>query len=163
MNLDEQIQQLINDAPLDGVTPRLILAIAPGLKLLASRLRHLQYYILQNLEQDWIVTTLSDRANPEIEKSVVYAFPSLPDISAIPFAQLDDLQIVAFPLPVTHILFQLISLETVDSLVFFETPGDFNTGIEIKREDLQSLVQTQLKRSSFTPITPPNQLPPDIA
>lgn len=160
MDLDEQIQVLIVNAPSDGVTPQVVAAIAPVLKLLAAKLRRWQYYILQSLEQDWIVTILSDQANPKITKRVIYAFPTLKDISASGVAE--DTQIVAFPIPTTHILFQLFALETVDSIIFFETPGDTNTGIEIRRKELQKLVQLQLQQSSI-PNSPFNQIPPDIA
>jgi len=157
MDLDKQIQVLIKNAPQDGVTPRVVAAIAPTLKLLAQKFRHSQYYILQNLDQDWVLTTLSNRANPDVEKRVIYAFPTLKDVSAVSAAELDP-QVIAVPIPITHVLFQLIALETVDSIVFFETPGDLNTGVEVRREDLQHLIQAQLKQNPF-----PNQIPHDIA
>lgn len=161
MNLDKQIQVLINDAPEDGVTPQVVAAIAPGLKLLAAKLRHLQYYILQGLAQDWVVTTLRDRSNPKITKQVIYAFPTLKDASAAGGSE--DPEVIAAPIPVTHILFQLFALETVDSVIFFETPGDLNTGIEIRRTDLQNLIQLQLQQNYSSPIAPPGYVPPDIA
>jgi hypothetical protein len=176
MDLNKQIQVLIDDAPQDGVTPQIVAAIAPGLKLLAAKLRHLQYYILQSLEENyaanvaeagespaaWVVTTLSDRANPKITKQVIYAFPSLKDASALSLAELEP-QVVAQAIPVANILFQLFALETVDSIIFFETPGDLNTGIEIRRADLQSLIQFQLQQNFSEPSIRPSQIPPDIA
>jgi hypothetical protein len=162
MDSDKQIQLLINNAPQDGVTPRVVAAIAPVLKLLAGQLRHSQYYILQSLDQSWVLTTLSNRTNPDVEKRVIYAFPTLQDISGVSAAELDP-QVIAVPVPVTHILFQLVALETVDSIVFLETPGDLTTGIEVRREDLQNLIQVQLKQTPSAPITSPSQLPPDIA
>jgi hypothetical protein len=162
MDLDAQIQVLIDDAPQDGVTPQVVTAIAPGLKLLAAKLRHAQYYILQSLAQNWVVTTLSDRANPKITKNVIYAFPTLKDVSAVSVGELNP-QLVAVPIPVTHILFQLFALETVDSIIFFETPGDLNTGTEIQRAQLQNLIQFQLQKNVSPTITPSSQLPPDIA
>lgn len=162
MNLDEQIQSLIDDAPQDGVTPRLVAAIAPGLKLLAVKLRHSQYYILQNLDHDWVLTTLSNRANPDVEKRVIYAFPTLQDVTAASVTGIDP-QMIAVPIPVIHILFELVALETVDSTVFFETPGDLTTGIEIRREDIQNLIQVQLQQNLSGGSASPSQLPPDIA
>jgi hypothetical protein len=158
MNLDKQIQLLINDAPQDGITPNVVAAIAPGLKLLAQRLGHLQYYILQSLEQEWVVTTLRSRDQLHHEKRVVYAFPTLEDVVA---SELDP-QLIAIPIPITLILFQLIALETVDSIIFFETPGDTTNGIEILREDMQRLIQLQLQQSSLSN-TPSHNIPPDIA
>lgn len=154
MNLDRQIQSLIDDAPDDGITPLIVKAIAPGLKQLATKLRHKQYYIVQTLDGDWVVTTISDRQKPKTEQRVIYAFPTLQNIPK----NTADSQLIAVPIPVTHILFQLLALETVDSAVFFEIPGDANTGYEIKRADMQKLVQVQLK-----PKSPFNQIPPDLA
>lgn len=162
MNLDTQIQLLIDDAPQDGITPKVVAAIAPGLKLLAERLRHLQYYILQSLEQDWVVTTIHSRNELHQEKCVVYAFPTLEDVAAASDATEIDPQMIAVPIPVTLILFQLIALETVDSIIFFEAPGDLTNGIEIRREDMQHLIQVQLQQSSLSN-TAPNYIPPDIA
>lgn len=162
MDLDEQIQLLIDDAPQDGVTPHLVAAIAPGLKLLAEKLHHSQYYILQSLDLEWVLTTLSNRANPDVEKRVIYAFPTLQDASAGSATGLDP-QMIAVPIPVTNILFQLLALSTIDSIVFFETPGELNSGIEIRREDMQNLIQVQLKQNASTPSYSPNKLPPDIA
>ncbi|MBV9389601.1 MAG: hypothetical protein JOZ78_24530 [Chroococcidiopsidaceae cyanobacterium CP_BM_ER_R8_30] len=157
MDLDQQIQELIDNAPQDGVTPRLLTAITPGLKLLAGKLRHSQYYILQNLDHDWVATTLSHRTQPGVEKRVIYAFPSL---QAVPVSMNQglDSQVTAIPIAVTHILFQMVALETVDSTVFFETPGDLTNGIEIRREDIQNLIQLQMKQNTST-----SYLPPDIA
>jgi len=63
----------------------------------------------------------------------------------------------------SHILFQLVALETVVDSIVLETPGDLTTGIEVRREDLQNLIQVQLKQTTSAPITSPSQLPPDIA
>lgn len=153
MNLDRQIQSLIDDAPDDGITPRIVKAIAPGLKQLATKLRHKQYYIVQSLDGDWVVTTISDRQKPKLEQRVIYAFPTLQDIPK----NTADSQLIAVPIAVTHLLFQLLALE-IDSVIFLEIPGDANTGYEIKRTDMQKLVQVQLK-----PKSPFNQIPPDIA
>src|SRR4028118_787633 len=101
MDLAQQIQALINNAPQDGTTPKAIEAIAPVLTLLASQLRHLEYYILQTLDQGWVVTTLSNRTQPEVEKNVIYAFPSLKD--AADFQSVYDPEILAATVPVTHI------------------------------------------------------------
>lgn len=161
MDLEQQIQVLIDSAPQDGTTPNLVEAIAPVLKLLASQLRHLEYYILQTLDEGWVVTTLSNRTQPEVEKNVIYAFSTLKD--AADFQSVSDPQILAVPIPVTHILFQMLALETVTSTVFFDTPGNLTTGTEVRRDDLQNLISTQLQNSKFAPRSYPSNLPPDIA
>ena len=77
--LDQQMQALIDNAPQDGQTPLIMQAIAPVLKHFATRLQRSQYYILQSSDRSWLVTTLSNRSQPELEKNVIYAFPTLKD------------------------------------------------------------------------------------
>lgn len=162
MDLDTQIKLLIDNAPQDGTTPRIVEAIAPAIKLLARKLRHKEYYILQSIDAEWVMTILSNRDHPDEEKRVIYAYPTLEDVSAGSGAEIDP-QMIAVPIPITHILFQLIALE-IDSIVFFETPGDLNTGIEIYRADIQNLIQLQLQQDNAVPNTSfPQQVPPDIA
>ncbi|WP_375510965.1 hypothetical protein [uncultured Nostoc sp.] len=157
MDLETQIQLLIDNAPRDGITPNLIAAIAPALRAIAQKLRHSQYYILQNSESSWVLTTLSNLTNPGLEKCVVYAFPTIQDVSLISPAGLDP-QMLAKIIPVTHILFQLVALEPVDSIIFLETPGKTTHTVEIRRTDLEKLMQQQLRQQRS-----PKQIPPDIA
>lgn len=157
MDLDAQIQFLIDNAPHDGITPQLIAAIAPALSAIAQKLRYPQYYILQSLKKDWVLTTLSNRANPKLEKRVIYAFPTLQDVSLISSAGLDP-QLMATAIPVINILFQLVALEPVDSIVFFETPGTTTNAIEVLRSELQNLVQQKLQQNKSH-----QRIPPDIA
>jgi len=161
MDLEQQIQVLVDNAPKDGTTPQAIEAIAPVLTLVASQLQHLDYYILQTLDQGWVLTTLSNRAQPEIEKNVIYAFPTLKD--AADFQSVSDPEILAATVPVTHILFQMLAIETVTSIVFFDTPGNLTAGIEVRRDNLQQLIQTQLQQIRSVPRSYPNNLPPDMA
>jgi hypothetical protein len=156
MDLEAQIQLLIDNAPQDGITPQLVVSVAPVLMAIARKLRHTQYYILQNSQQSWVLTTLSNRANSSLKKRVVYAFPTIQDVSLVSSVGLDP-HVLATSMCVTHILFQLLALEPVDSIVFLETSGTTNDATEISRSDLQNLVQQQLKRKS------PQQVPPDIA
>jgi hypothetical protein len=54
---------------------------------------------------------------------------------------------MAIPTPVTHILFQMLALKSLDSLIFFETPGNLKQGVEIRRPEFQALLQAQLKET----------------
>ncbi|HEY9908048.1 MAG TPA: hypothetical protein V6D18_10670 [Thermosynechococcaceae cyanobacterium] len=159
MDLDAQIQGLIADAPQDGSTPALVEAIAPVLKLLAGRLRHLQYYIVQTLDQDWAITTLENREQSTLTKNVVYAFPGLKDATQGPYP-VQDPQMISLPVPSAHILFQMLVVEAIDSIVFFEVPGNAEVGIEIGREELNQLIQSHL--SNLQPSIE-SQVPPNIA
>ncbi|MDB9313218.1 hypothetical protein PN462_08915 [Spirulina sp. CS-785/01] len=162
MNIDQQIQQLIARSPDDGVTPLVVeKAVAPVLRAFAEQMTQRDYYVMQTLENGWVLTTLSNRNQPGVEKKVIYAFASLKDANA--FQETPDPNLIATSLPVTHILFQLFALSQVDSLVFMDTPGNLSQGKEVKRQDLQHLVQLQLKNSPDFPNPPQNNIPPDLA
>ncbi len=162
MNLDQQIQLLIENAPQDGQTPKIVAAIAPALKLLSQRLRHESYYIVQNLDGRWLTTTLSNRAQPGVEKVVIYAFPTLSDATTGPLTPQTG-SCVAAKFPVTHILFQMMALNSVDSLVFFETPNELTKAIEVSRQDIQNLVQNQLRKQLGIPEPKSGSIPPNLA
>ena len=159
MNIDQQIQELIDDAPQDGSTPTLVATIAPVLKFLAAQLRHTQYYIVQTLDQNWAITALENRTQPGLEKNVIYAFSNLKDVSAGPYP-MQDPQMMALPIPVTHILFQMLATDMIHSVIFFDAPGNTNAGTEIQREQLNELIESHLQQTQQTFSTP---LPPDIA
>jgi hypothetical protein len=154
MELEQQLKSLINDAPNYGVPPLVMQrAVTPVLALLAQKLEHLEYYVLQNLEEDWVLTTISNQNQPEREKKVIYAFATLQD--AATFQGSADPNILAVALPVTHILFQLFPLPQVDSIIFLKTPGNLQAGVEIERAKLQLLIQQQIQEL--------NKIPPNIA
>ncbi len=100
---------------------------------------------------------MSNRANPGLERRVVYAFPTIQDVSLTSPAGLDP-QMLAKIVPVTHILFQLVALEPVDSIVFLETPGQTTHTCEIQRVELLNRLQQQIKKQQSG-----KQIPPDIA
>ncbi|MGB3509583.1 MAG: hypothetical protein WBA93_10115 [Microcoleaceae cyanobacterium] len=159
MDLELQIQTLIKNAPQDGQTPQVLAAITPALKLLSQQLQHLQYYILQTLEQNWVLTTLSHRSQSQLEKRIIYAFPTLKDASS----SIVEENIMAIPVPVIHILFQMIAIEPLDSLIFFEKPGNLTTGTEVKREDVQKLIGVYLQQYQPPSSSNSSKIPPDIA
>jgi hypothetical protein len=154
MDIDQQVKALIENAPQDGSTPTAIEAIAPALKIIAAKLKHSQYYVLQNLDQQWVMTTLNHRSDASLSKNVIYAFPTLKDVAQGPFA-LNDPQLLALPVPVINILFQMMAMKPVDSVVFFESSGDAKNGIEVNRKDLQGLVQVYLQKGQTVGV-PPN-------
>ncbi|MEB3164137.1 MAG: hypothetical protein VKK80_12980 [Prochlorothrix sp.] len=162
MNLDAQLQALVDQAPQDGQTPDLIQAIGPGLLELAQQLRCTHYFALQSRGAQWVTTILSNRNQPDQEKTVVYAYATPEDAQrAIPGEQRLEVQVIG--LPVIHLLFQLIALEPVDSLLVFEEAGDRSQALEITRSELQTLVKThlQLYKRRLPKPTPP--YPPNLA
>ena len=153
MELDRQLEVLINDAPNFGV-PSLVVeqAVAPVLKLFADKLEHLEYYVLQNLEGDWVLTTI---ANPQLQQTidVIYAFTSVKD--AANFGGKSNSDLIAMPIPVTQLLFRLFSLQQVDSIIFLDDSQNLNRGVKIERSQLMNLIQQQLEGL--------NNLPPNLA
>lgn len=161
--LDQQLQVLIHDAPQDGQTPQIVRAIAPALKILASQLQHREYYILQTADGRWLVTTLSHRTQPNTQKQVIYAFADPDDANSGSWTN-PGTQAIARGIPVTHILFQTIAIDTLDSLVFFEHSGDLSNGIEVSREKIQSCIQAELTNNLKAPKnSPSSQIDRDLA
>lgn len=146
MDLDQQLEQLIAEAPKDRGMPKVMEhAIAPILKVIAQQLQHHDYYILQNTEENWQVTTLRHRQDQTLTKRVIYGFPSLEDAQT--FAQHnDDPELMALPVPVTHILFELLGFDQVDSLIFFDHAGNYDNGVEIPKEKLEQSIREKLKQ-----------------
>jgi hypothetical protein len=157
VELERQIQALIDDAPQDGTTPTAVRTIAPALKMIAEQLQHPQYYVIQTLDHGWVMTTLTHRNQPSAEKNVIYAFPTLEDVASSPHP-LRDPQMIAIPIPVTHILFHMLAMKTVDSAVFFEIPGNTKSGTEITRKNLKHIIQLSLQKTRTN-----LHLPPDLA
>lgn len=162
MDLDQQIKVLIENAPQDGTTPQVVEAIAPALKTLAEQLEREEYFILQSLDQSWVLTTLVNLDQPKVKKRVIYGFPTLENALSTADPALSD-QILGVPLPVTHILFQMVALETLDSIVFLDTPGNFDSGTEVKRSEVQELVQVYLKRYQEMRQYKGRNVPPNFA
>jgi hypothetical protein len=153
MELEQQLATLINEAADYNVSPVVIeQAIAPVIKLFAGQLQYLEYYVLQNIELDWVLTTIS---NPQIqqEKQVIYAFVSVQDAAI--FQRKINPDLIAMPIPIAQLLFRLFSLEQVDSIIFLENSQNLNQGVEVKRSNLVHLIKQQLQQL--------NSPPPDIA
>lgn len=155
MNLEQQLEIIINDAANYGIPSSVVeRAIAPVLKLFATQLQHLEYYILQNLAEEWVLTTIT---NPQLDrggkKKVVYAFVSVRD--AANFQGRDNPDLIAMPIAVVELLFRLFSLQQVDSIIFLEDSQNLNRGVEVKRELLDQAIARQLQQLT--------QTPPDIA
>ena len=152
MTLEQQLQIIIDDAANYGVSPVVVAkAIAPVLKSFATQLKKLEYYILQNLENEWVLTTI---VNPQLqEKRVIYAFTSVRD--AANFQGKDNLDLAAVPISVVQLLFRLFSLQQVDSIIFFDEPQNFKRGVEISRSQLSLSIKQQIELL--------NKTPPDIA
>ena len=161
MYLDEQLEVLIKEAPQHGVPmPVMEKAVGPTLKFFASQLQHEKYYVLHGKNRSWLVTTLSNRKNPKEEKKVIYAFATKKDAET--FQGIINPEIRIISVPITHLLFQLFSVESIDSIVFREVPGNKEQQVEISRAKLQNIIQQQLRRLKLTPPKTKN-IPPNFA
>ena len=157
MDLQVQIQSLIDNAPQDGITPQLVAAIATELIQIARKLHFTQYYILRNQDGEWVLTTLSNRKDRQLQKRVIYAYPTLQDVSTTSGVGFDP-QMIAAPMGVIEILFQMVALQPVDSIIFFDTPGSTANAVEIKRSLIQSIIESSLQQNRRS-----SDIPPDIA
>ena len=160
MTLDRQLQVLVEEAAQYGVAPIVMeKAIAPVFQLVAQQLEHLEYYVLQNLQEDWVISVLSDRApragfvadrqKSPTEKKVIYAFATVKD--AKNFRMSGESDLVAIPLPIVQILFRIFSLQQIDSAIFFNRSGNTTQGIEVKCSDLQNSIRQQLLQLKTIP------------
>ncbi|MEB3232627.1 MAG: hypothetical protein VKJ64_16580 [Leptolyngbyaceae bacterium] len=153
MTLDQQIQELIDNAPQDGTTPALMQAIAPAIRSMAVQLKHPEYYVLRTVDGSWLMVTLKSRKQQAVEKNIVSAYATLND-AVVGSKIMSNPTLDPLPIPVTHILFHMLALKTVDSVIFFETPNDLQTGTEIFRQTIQETIRTYVKaqRSPQPPI-----------
>lgn len=150
MTLDQQIQVLIQEAPQYGVAPVVIeKAIAPVLQSIAQQLKHSSYYILQNSQEQWLISVIKKTNSSSKEKKVVYAFTTVQD--AKNFNQNQQADLIATPLPIVQILFRLFSLTQIESMVFFEEIGNTTKGSQVKRQDIQNSIQQKLIQLKTTP------------
>ena len=154
MTLNQQIQVLVQEASQYGVAPIVIeSAIAPPLQVVAQQLNHLEFYIWQNMQQEWVVSVIKNRQSSGLEKKVIYGFATVQDAKQFPQHSSPDA--IAIALPIIQILFRLFSLQQIDSIILFDTPGNTTQGTEIKRLDLQNLIQQRLIQLKT--------IPPDMA
>ncbi|MEB3278146.1 MAG: hypothetical protein VKK42_04400 [Lyngbya sp.] len=162
MDLDQQIQVLIDNAPQDGTTPGVIQAIAPALKILAEQLQRDHYYILQGTDKSWVLTTLGHLDQPDLQKRVIYAYPTFEEASnRSPISAPANLVAKPTPIAVTHILFQMVAIQPLDSIIFFEVPGSLDRGTEVKRSEVQDLIRVYLER--YRAMVQSRNIPPNFA
>ncbi|WP_198013417.1 hypothetical protein [Thalassoporum mexicanum] len=146
--LDDQIAELINDAPQDGGMPQAVSMLSSVLKAIAAKLEHLHYFIIQTQAGDWLLTTLSHRDLPEVSKRVIYAYGDR-TVANVERLKLDDPKLICVEIGVIDLLFRLIGLQAVDSLIVFDSVAGTTNGTEIVRAELQQMCEKHLKRLQY--------------
>lgn len=153
MDINQQIQELIEGAPAEANIRQAIEVVAPVIRTLAQQLQHPEYYILQSVSNQWLQATVTRKDNPAQPKQVVYAYPSLAAAAGDRLAKSNP-GLMALPVPLARLLFQLPSIEPVDSMIFLETESR-DQAIEVRRTDLKNMFQAQLQQR-MKPSVPPN-------
>ncbi|KPQ33107.1 MAG: hypothetical protein HLUCCA11_19510 [Phormidesmis priestleyi Ana] len=153
MNIDQQLQDLIDEAPPEADLKQAIQTVAPIIQAIAKQLKHSKYYILQSVDKQWLQATVAHKDTPTQPKRVIYAYPSLAAAAKDKLAKSNP-GLMALPIPVARLLFQLPSIAPVDSLIFLETDSR-DQAIEVRRADLKGLFQNQLTQA-MKPQIPPN-------
>lgn len=153
MDIDQQIHALIEGAPPEANIKQAISVVSPVIRTVAQQLKHSEYYILQSVSNQWLQVAVARKDNPTQPKRVVYAYPSLAAAAGDPLAK-GNPGLMALPMPVARLLFQLPSIEPVDSLIFWETEGR-DQAIEVRRTDLKTMFQSHLTQDMKPPV-PPN-------
>lgn len=151
MNLNQQIETLIKDAPNDPEMRQITETIAPVLRRIASKFRYLEYYVLHTSDHGWVSFTLTHRTQSHIEKKVIYAFSSPKDVNDV-ISETDRAGLSVVSIGIIDLLFQFYALNLGDSLVVFDTPKSTGKAFEILRQEFDAVL-----RQSLDPI------PPDIA
>ncbi|HEY9824654.1 MAG TPA: hypothetical protein V6D19_04340 [Stenomitos sp.] len=142
MDVAAQVQALVDEAPEDPSVREGVQVVASVLSEVAQGLGHAQYYVLQNFQQQWQVTTLQHRSQTDLQKTVIYAYGSLADATRMG----QSAELMAAPINVVPLLFQFFSIAEVDSLIFIDAPNNPNQVRELEREDLQVLVESRLSQ-----------------
>lgn len=147
MELEQQVQKLIDEAPQGDNTAQLVQLIGPLLIDLARNFRHKQYYIVQTLDKRWQTNIWTNQDGSE--RTLLYAYCTLQDATAsIPAPK--DPWLMVLPVPVVQIIFQLLAMEPVEGVIFWEEPG-MKAGAALERKDVQLLVQNHLLQLSGPP------------
>jgi hypothetical protein len=152
-SLEQQMQQLIVDAPQDGKTPQAMAAIAPILLQVAQQFGQSEYYILQSIQQNWQITTLQNRTQPDLTKTVIYGYAELKDATQAG----RDPNLMAQAIPALDLLFQFISLPNINSLILLERQSGETQSLEIHQSELKQLIQKQLQATFHPEDSSPDQ------
>ena len=145
--LDRQVTLLVESTP-DEETASAVRLIASVLKAIAQKLRHTNYFVIQDIEGGWLLTPLSNHDSPEIEKTTIYAYCDRTPAN-IDRLRLNDENLECGQYNVIDMLFRLIGMKQVDSIVFFDRATETQKGIEISRTDIEELCEKQIKRAQF--------------
>lgn len=145
VNLEQQLQALINQAPADLQQP--IAQIAPVLNQIAEDLTHQSYFIGQNQAEEWIVITLQNGQQTQMD--AVYAFGHRQD--ALTFYGSAE---TAVEISIIDLLFQLLALDSINQLIFFDEESNMESGRTLSRSDIQLAIEQHLRDGS--------SLPPDM-
>ena len=145
--LDRQVNLLVQSTP-DQETASAVSLVASVLKVIAQKLKHTIYFVIEDIEGGWLLTPLSNHDNPEVEKTTIYAYcDRMP--ANIDRLKLNDQYLECGEYNVIEMLFRLIGMKQVDSIVFFERLTDTQNGVEIVRTDIEALCEKQVKRAQF--------------
>ena len=127
MDINQQIQMLVQQAPQYGASSREVEAIAPALVTVADRLKHPEYYVLQTLDQNWVMTVLNHPTESEVTKNILSVFPTLEDAKTSA-SEFDNAHVIAVPVPVIHICFKCWQWSHWTALFFLNSPGNLIQG-----------------------------------
>jgi hypothetical protein len=144
MNLKSQLQELSKGLQGTMSTAAIEKAIIPVIISYAKRVKRAHFFVWESSEQQWIVTTLSHRSDPSLEKRVVYAFTSTQD--AKKHEDFDDPGLRVVEVPIILIFTKLLASEDLDSIIFFPHRGNVKQGIELEKSQFLELIKNRLRQ-----------------
>ncbi len=143
--LDRQVKRLVQGARNYGIPDSSMQIIGNVLRTIADQLDFATYTILTAKNGGWLQVTLSNCNFPELEKQVVYAYPSY-EAALAEANQLLELDPYCQEIGTIDLLFQLLALTEIDSLIFL---NQARSGKEISRRELHNLCQKQLRPPTY--------------
>lgn len=144
MNLKSQLQELSKGLQ-ETLSPVAIeKAIIPVMVACAKRVKRGHFFVWESPEQEWIVTTLSHRLDPSLEKRVIYAFTSTQD--AKKHEDFDDPRLGVVEVPIVLIFTKLLVLKDLDSIIFFPNRGNLKQGVELEKSQFLELIKNRLRQ-----------------
>jgi hypothetical protein len=150
MNLNEQIQQLIQDAP-DLESQMSVAAIAPVLQEVAATFSQTAYYIPTSQDGSWEIVTLRHRHEPNREIRAIYAFAKIEDLEN------ESTSTSIAQVAIVQLLFQLLATPQIDRVICFDNSHQLDRGKEILRSQLEKLIADRIQSMDTR-----SSLPPDV-
>lgn len=145
MNFKPQIQSLIDILKPEIIHPLIMEnVLIPFLVSYAKKTKRNNFYLWENITvKKWVTVKLSHKIQPDLEKFVLYAFPTEKDAKKHPYFEAETMRVIEAP--TIHLLFAMISAEEIDSCIFYLHSNNRPQGLELERKVFVEACQQRVK------------------